>query len=67
MYEWVINAYKSQEDIKGMKTEYVRINTAKGIEIDTRQLPVPDEPIFMQRNEPSLFTNSGHSEVNRQY
>jgi len=55
MSKWVKEAYKSPESVEGLTVIPVKINKAKGLEIDARNVPVPDESIFMQRKEPSIF------------
>ena len=55
MSEWVTEVYKSSESVEGMTVIPVKINKAKGIEIDARNVTVPDESIFMPRKQPSIF------------
>lgn len=56
MFEW-INDKHDQASYSGQACKPVTLNKSKGIEIDARNVPVPTEPIFLHRKEPTIFTD----------
>jgi hypothetical protein len=55
MYEWVLKTYEQDDSVEKTAIRKVNIERSKGIEIDARHIPLPDESIFMKRKEPSIF------------
>ena len=57
IFNW-INVKHDQPDTSGnLPWKPVTHNKSKGIEIDARHIPVPSEPIFMHRKNPTIFTD----------
>jgi hypothetical protein len=55
MFEWIQDHWHDSR-IHGLPSKPVKIDDARGILIDARQMPAPtDEPIFMEREVPSVF------------
>lgn len=56
MYEWVQQLWENPQQATDMQIEPVKIDKAKGVVIDGRNMPVPvAEPIFIEREQPSVF------------
>jgi hypothetical protein len=57
MYEWVQQHYDQPEIIGDMLMSPMKMNKSKGIEIDAKDMPVPQDAFFYHREEPSIFIN----------
>jgi hypothetical protein len=55
MAEWVDEVLHSPQKAGDMVTVPVTLRKAKGLEIDARQVPVPQEPVLQTRTERSIF------------
>jgi len=55
IYEWINEAFDQPETYTDMTVTPVSLNKSKGLEIDARHVPIPEESIFMPRTEPSVF------------
>lgn len=61
MYEWIQENRHKKEVGDAMAATPVQMNKARGIRIDGRNLPVPEEDsIFLEREEPSIFIDYYH-------
>ena len=64
MYEWIQGVWYKQNLQDVLTVTPVQLNHAKGIRIDGRNLPVPeDESIFMEREKPSIFIDYYHQKL----
>ncbi len=55
MAEWVREVLGSRHTLEDMTASPVRINKARGVEIDVRRVPVPEGPVLQPRTERSIF------------
>jgi len=56
MYEWTQKMYERQDTLDVMTAIPAQLKKARGIRMDGRQVPVPEEEsIFMDRKQPSIF------------
>jgi hypothetical protein len=61
MYDWVIKLYDQREQLPEMAVSPVSYNKSKGVEIDARGFPIPEnESVFLHRTEPSIFIDKIH-------
>lgn len=61
MYDWIQEMWDEQESRDALTITPMQLNQSKGIRIDGRNLPVPeDESIFMERDKPSIFIDYYH-------
>lgn len=63
IYEWVLKEYEQPSQLENMTVTPVNIGKAKGIEMDARNVPVPDDEIFKHRSEKSIFIDNYNNEL----
>jgi len=68
MYEWIQGVWYKQNLQEALNVTPVQLNQARGIRIDGRNMPVPeDESIFMEREKPSIFIDYYHQKYVTRY
>ena len=56
IYEWIQDKWEEQNSLNDLFVTPLMLNQAKGILIDSRNQPLPEEDgIFMERDKPSIF------------
>jgi hypothetical protein len=61
IYEWILEMWDKHETQDAMIITPVQLDQAKGVRIDERNLPVPEEDsIFIERKTPSIFIDYYH-------
>jgi hypothetical protein len=61
IYEWIEEKWEEQNSVDHPSLAPLQLNQAKGILIDSRNHPLPDEDsIFMERNNHSIFIDYYH-------
>jgi hypothetical protein len=63
IYDWVLKEYEQPSQVENMTVTPVTIGKAKGIEMDARNVTVPDDDIFKHRSEQSIFIDNYYNDI----
>jgi hypothetical protein len=64
MYEWIQAEWEEQNSRHDLPLSLLQLNQARGIRIDSRNQPLPDEEsIFLEREKPSIFIDYYHLKI----
>ncbi|MCK9398623.1 MAG: hypothetical protein M0Q51_01340 [Bacteroidales bacterium] len=66
IYEWIQEKWEEQNSRYDLTLTPLQLNQARGIRIDSRNQPLPDEEsIFLEREKPSIFIDYYHQKFAR--